>query len=91
MICVACRLLRDPADLLAFWPVGRDGERRHVCRPTRPTGPLVGGPCFGRAVGPVSVHAIALAAPAAALVVERIRPWTPAWWGLMREAGVRAA
>lgn len=94
MICAACRLTRDPADLLVFWPVGQPGIRRFVCRPTRlsPAGGV--GPCFGKAVGPVNVHAIALAAAAAAVVPAwptPVRPWTPGWFSLMREAGVRAA
>lgn len=90
MLCAACGLLRDPGDLLAFWPVGYPGKRRYVCRPTRPSD-QADGPCFTRAVGPVTVHTIELAAAAEPVVLEPIRPFSPAWFGLMREAGVRAA
>jgi hypothetical protein len=90
VICAACRLTRDPADLLVFWPLGQPEVRRFVCRPTRPH-PGAFGPCFGRAVGPVSIHGIALLTPLPAAIVEPIRPLTDAWFGLMREAGVRAA
>lgn len=91
MVCAACRVIRDPADLLVFWPIGQPEARRFVCRPTRPA-PDVFGPCFHRVVGPVNVHDIALAEDAdVTRVVLPIRPFTPAWQGLMREAGVRAA
>lgn len=92
MICAACRLLRDPADLLAFWPLGQPEARRFVCRPTCAARDAYG-PCFHRVVGPMNVHGIALAASAAAIAAPRlpIVPFTPAWFGLMREAGVRAA
>lgn len=91
MICVACGLTRDPADLLVFWRVAAPETRRFVCRPTRP---VVGsfGPCFVRSVGSMSVHAIALAAPIERRTdFEPIRPGTFAWGELLRDAGVRAA
>lgn len=95
MICSACRLMRSAADVLAFWPVGNLDRRRFVCRPTAPTSgylPL-GGPCFAAAVGPASMHSIALAVESPVLQVVRgnVRPSTTAWAGLMRECGVRAA
>lgn len=91
MICAACRLTRDPTDLLVYWPLSQPEVRRFVCRPTRPH-PGAFGPCFGRVVGPLSVHGICLATPQpAAIAPVRIRPMTDAWFGLMREAGVRAA
>lgn len=94
MICAACRIIRDPADLLAFWPLGQPEARRFVCRPTCAARDTYG-PCFHRVVGPMNVHAIALAAPQApaseAAARVPVLPFTPAWFGLMREAGVRAA
>ena len=90
MICAACRITRRLSDLLAFWPIGRPGERRFVCRPTSPS-PEARIPCFGAAVGPANVHAIALAEPAVPFeaVSERpVRPGTRAWTRLLSEAGV---
>jgi len=88
VICAACRATRDAADLLVFTLVREPGVRRFVCRPTRPSR-QADGPCFNRVVGPVNLHSIAFAESPAPVEVERIKPQTDAWWGLMREAGVR--
>jgi hypothetical protein len=90
VICAACGLTRAPSDLLVFWPIGRPEVRRYACRPTRPASEY-GSPCFAAVVGPVSVHAIAFVETPAPVVVLPIQPYSPAWFGLMREAGVRAA
>lgn len=58
MICAACGLIRDPADLIAFWPVGQPDRVRYVCRPTRPS-PIAEASCFRVAVSTADVHAIA--------------------------------
>lgn len=93
MICTACRTTRDLGDLIAYWPVGRPGSVRYVCRPTCPAARW-GGPCFHQVVGTASIHAIALAAPGATRLAPRagqpIVPFSPAWFGLLNEAGVRA-
>lgn len=94
MTCAACRLTRDAVDLIAFWPVADSTRVRYACRPTRPANEEhPGPPCFGAVVEGAAVHAIAFASSQAARapLVEAVRPWTPAWFGLMREAGVRAA
>jgi hypothetical protein len=90
VICAACGLTRAPSDLLVFWPVGRPEVRRYACRPTRP-GSEFGAPCFSAVVGPVSVHAIAFVELPEPIAVQPVRPATLAWFGLMREAGVRVA
>lgn len=90
MTCAACRVNRDPADLLVFWPNGQPEVRRFVCRPTRPNF-NADGSCFARAVATVSTHTIALAVAPLAVAREPIRPRTEQWAGLMREAGVRVA
>ena len=91
MICAACRITRRLSDLLAFWPIGRPGERRFVCRPTCPS-PEARTSCFGAVVAPANMHAIALAEPGAPMELTRpVRPDTLAWWRLLSEAGVRRA
>lgn len=64
MICAACGVARDPADLLAFWPIGRPALRRFVCRPTRPS-PKAFDACFRRVVRTSDLDAIGLATRAA--------------------------
>jgi hypothetical protein len=88
VICAACRLDRAPADLLSFTLIREPEVRRYVCRPTRPAG-MADGPCFARVVGPVDIHSIAFAEAPAPIAVEPVKPETPAWWELMRAAGVR--
>jgi hypothetical protein len=94
VICSACRTPRELVDLIAFWPIGRPGSVRYVCRPTCPTG-RAAGPCFYQVVGPTNVHTIALAAPGFTRLAPResqpIVPFTPDWFRLMNEAGVRGA
>ena len=94
MICAACHLTRDASDLIAFWPIGHPEARRYVCRPTSPS--TAPGPesCFSRVVGPIYVHAIALAVPFAKPDVgdrRWIRPGTSTWAGLLAMAGVHGA
>ena len=69
MICAACGLIRDPADLVAFWPVGRPDERRFVCRVTRPS-PVSIESCFRAMVGPASIHEIGPAETRAVTIGE---------------------
>ena len=92
MICAACHVTRDASDLIAFWPIGRPEARRYVCRPTSPTERR--GPCFYQVVGTATVHEIELAAFGATRLAppasKPIVPFTPAWFGLLNEAGVRA-
>ena len=57
MTCAACGLLRDPDDLIAFWPVGYPGRVRFVCRPTRPS-PVAQESCFRAVVESRRVHEI---------------------------------
>lgn len=92
MQCVACRAFRELGDLIAFWPVGDPDRRRFVCRPTTPSAAAML-PCFARAVGFASEHAISLATtPARVLEAPTpIRPDSEAWIHLLRSAGVRAA
>jgi hypothetical protein len=94
MICTACRATRDLEDLIVFWPINRPEARRFVCRPTCPNG-RPAGPCFYQVVGPTNVHTIALAAPGVTRLAPResqpVVPFTPDWFRLMNEAGVRGA
>lgn len=60
MFCVACGVIREPASLIAFWPVGRPDLVRFVCRATEPS-PVTTESCFRAMVGPADVHAIAAA------------------------------
>jgi hypothetical protein len=95
MICAACHLTRDASDLIAFWPIGNPEARRFVCRPSCPSSAPGSESCFSRVVGPVNVHAIALASPTAELDPGQGRHWiapaTPAWSSLLAIAGVRGA
>lgn len=57
MICAACGLIRDPDDLIAFWPVGHPGQVRYACRVTRPS-PVADVSCFRSVVRSVFTHVI---------------------------------
>lgn len=57
MICAACGLLRDPDDLIAFWPIGDPGQRRFACRVTRPS-PVAQESCFRAVVASRLIHEI---------------------------------
>lgn len=57
MICAACGLIRDPDDLIAFWPVGHPGQVRYACRVTRPS-PVAQESCFRAVVRSVFTHVI---------------------------------
>ncbi len=50
--CAACRVARDAAEMLAFWPVGRPDQRKFVCRPSS------NGVCFRKTVATADAHAI---------------------------------
>ena len=91
-VCAACGVMRPAEDLLAFWALANPDRRRHVCRPSRPSGESRES-CFAAVVGPADRFGIALAAPPPARAGGSgpVRPWTDEWSLLLASAGVRAA
>ena len=49
-VCCWCHRVREPAELIAFWPIGRRDRVRYVCRPSGQ------GACFRNVVSWVGVH-----------------------------------
>jgi hypothetical protein len=68
VICAACGLTRDPADLLAYWPRGEPERRHYVCRVTRPS-PAAAESCFRKVVRSILLDEIGPAAPGPRIVI----------------------
>jgi hypothetical protein len=60
--CASCGQPRRLEEVIAFWPAGRESERRFVCRPTLNEAGRYGQPCFREAVKARDEHEIGAAA-----------------------------